>query len=514
MSREWVVLLEATGDVASGAIEVGDVETLLKALSSCGGALHCPDRYALQFTASGSSPAEALVDVLRRWADAVRQLGLPPWEIVRTEVCTPEEFECEFQSGASDDNPVARPRPDPQSQDDDIGAQLLREAFSDPLTGLIGSEAFAHRLDVSLAGTRGKHGVGVVCLELDAFHRVNERFGGVTGDEILIEVGQRLSAVLRPGDALARLGNDEYAVLLEDTTEEAAIGVARRMVESVGRPMEIRGEEFTLSGSAGVAVNDVANGTKTVLRNAEAALRVAKAAGGGRHVLHRPEMGSPAQAPQVVRADALQDRVAHLLLMQEAAVAANEAESLHQAAQVVMRQICAHVGTVLGHLWTPALRTSGDLVPTPLRCTCDTSGYRAFQEATEKLSIHPGLGLPGRVLAAGRPVWISELAIAPDFPRQEHAVATGLRSGFAFPVLVGREVVAVLEFFSRTRMDATPTFLDVLAGIGTQLGRVVERQRAAVVVRWSEDRLRASEERLRRLCKQPLPGWRSIKWPS
>ncbi len=498
MSKVWVVLLEATRDGAGGAIDAGDVEGLLKALSSYGGALHCRDRYALQVAACGSSPAEALDDVLWRWADAVHQLGLPVWEIVRTEVFTPEELEREFQNSGGEGHLRSWPEAWSAGSDhDDVGRELVRQAFSDPLTGLLGSAAFGHRLALSLAGPGAQRAVGVVRVDLDAFDSTYVRLGGVTGDQILIELAERLSAVLRPGDALGRLGTHEFAVLLEDTTEDRALAVARRMVETVRRPMTIHEEEFTLSGSAGVALKDVGNGVETVLRNAEAAVSAAKAAGGGCCLLHHADMAPDAQTPQVLRTGPLQDRLAHLLLMQEAAIAANEADTLHQAAEVVMRQICAHVGCVIGHLWASVVPGSEELAPTPLWCTCDTNGYRVFHEATEKLSIRRGVGLPGCVLATGRPVWISELATTPRFLRQEQAVATGLQSGFAFPVLAGREVVAVLEFFSRTPIEPTATFLDVLVGIGTQLGRVVERQRAAAALRCFEDRLRASEARLR-----------------
>lgn len=105
------------------------------------------------------------------------------------------------------------------------------------------------------------------------------------------------------------------------------------------------------------------------------------------------------------------------------------------------------------------------------------------------------MGLAACVLSTGRPVWHSEPPGDEGVPLGTHAAR--LQSAFAFPVVVRSEVVAVFAFFSRTPMEPTASFLDVLVAIGTQLGRVVERQRAAGALRRSAEHLRASEARLR-----------------
>lgn len=97
--RTWVVVVEAAGVGASDVIDRGDVARLLGALAPGpdGGMLHSPNRYALQVTTTGSDPGEALSDVLSRWTDAARQLDLPRWEVIRTEVLTLQELERDFQ---------------------------------------------------------------------------------------------------------------------------------------------------------------------------------------------------------------------------------------------------------------------------------------------------------------------------------------------------------------------------------------------------------------------------------
>jgi hypothetical protein len=90
----WIVLVEATHDGAGGTIGQDELGALLTALNCAGSgrALHSPDRYALQVITAGSDPAEALLRVLSSWSDAVRELALPRWEVVRTEVLRPAEL--------------------------------------------------------------------------------------------------------------------------------------------------------------------------------------------------------------------------------------------------------------------------------------------------------------------------------------------------------------------------------------------------------------------------------------
>lgn len=98
MAGQWIVLVEAAGAGGCGGVAPGDVSRLLAAVSRTsgsdgGGALESPDRYALQLTTTAPGPAEALLRVLASWVDALRELDLPIWQVVRTEVLTPEELE-------------------------------------------------------------------------------------------------------------------------------------------------------------------------------------------------------------------------------------------------------------------------------------------------------------------------------------------------------------------------------------------------------------------------------------
>jgi two-component system sensor histidine kinase/response regulator len=104
------------------------------------------------------------------------------------------------------------------------------------------------------------------------------------------------------------------------------------------------------------------------------------------------------------------------------------------------------------------------------------------------------VGLPGRVASSGKPLWITDVAEDANFPRAREVQDLGVHAGAGFPVLLGENVVAVLEFFSEHISEPDEPLLEVMATIGLQLGRVIERKR-------SEDALRQSEERFRSVAQ-------------
>ena len=158
--------------------------------------------------------------------------------------------------------------------------------------------------------------------------------------------------------------------------------------------------------------------------------------------------------------------------------AANEAESVNQTLQIALDQVCAHTGWPVGHAYLPADDGTGELEPTKIWHLDDAEQFETFRRVTEATRFAPGVGLPGRVLASGQPAWIMDVTKDPNFPRAKLPTEIGVKAGVAFPVLVGREVAAVLEFFSNTAVEPYEPLLEVMAQIGTQLGRAIDRQRA------------------------------------
>ena len=113
---------------------------------------------------------------------------------------------------------------------------------------------------------------------------------------------------------------------------------------------------------------------------------------------------------------------------------------------------------------------------------------------SEATRFGPGDGLPGRVLSSGKPAWITDVTKDRNFPRAQMATDLGVKGAFGFPVLVGKDVVAVLEFFSERAVEPHEALLDVAAQIGTQLGRVIERQRAEGQLREAKDEAEAATQ--------------------
>ncbi|MEI8332574.1 MAG: EAL domain-containing protein, partial [Chloroflexota bacterium] len=157
---------------------------------------------------------------------------------------------------------------------------LTRQSFYDPLTGLPNRSLFLDRTTHALVWDRQDTGapVTILALDLDRFNAINESFGHAIGDQILAAVGRRFEEVIRPGDTLARLGGDEYAVLVKGGGGEAAgRAVAGRLLETLADPFAVEGRDTYLSVSVGIAVaDDASTSAADLLREAAIALDRAK----------------------------------------------------------------------------------------------------------------------------------------------------------------------------------------------------------------------------------------------
>ena len=183
---------------------------------------------------------------------------------------------------------------------------------------------------------------------------------------------------------------------------------------------------------------------------------------------------------------ALEQEVAFVQLLQDIAVAANQAQTAEHALQSSVAEVCRVSGWPVGHVYEVSPDDPDLLRPSRIWHDDGAPRHDAFRRATEQTTLGRGIGLPGRVLATGQPTWIVDLAQDANFPRGAAAAEAGLRAGLAFPVTVGAEVAAVLEFFSPDAVAPNAALLDVLTHIGTQLGRVIERERAAEALRERE----------------------------
>ncbi|WP_018868025.1 MULTISPECIES: bifunctional diguanylate cyclase/phosphodiesterase [unclassified Thioalkalivibrio] len=168
-------------------------------------------------------------------------------------------------------------------------------------------------------------------------------------------------------------------------------------------------------------------------------------------------------------------------LLNTIASAANQSDSIAEVLRTALSAIGQFLDWPVGHAYLARKTANGEmeLTPTGIWHLHMPDPVEAFRECTEDTIFRPGEGLPGRVLEQRVPVWVEHLEHDPNFPRRVAAALSGLRSGFAFPVMVGHEIACVLEFFTTETASRQPDVLALLAQAGIQLGRVVERNRHA-----------------------------------
>ena len=164
-------------------------------------------------------------------------------------------------------------------------------------------------------------------------------------------------------------------------------------------------------------------------------------------------------------------------LLQRITVAANESATVDDALQVCLDAVCNHFGWPIGHVYRVREDGSGELECANIWHLEDAIQFRNFKKVTEHDRVELGEGLPGRVLRSGSPVWITG-GNRVQSAREKAAEECGLAAGFAFPVMVGREVVAVLEFYTTSSRKPESDLFEIMRDVGVQLGRVVERRRA------------------------------------
>jgi len=170
-------------------------------------------------------------------------------------------------------------------------------------------------------------------------------------------------------------------------------------------------------------------------------------------------------------------------LLRTVTVAANDATDLETPLRITLDAVCEQTGWPVGHVYMRSNDPPFDLVPSEIWHLEDSERFAVFREVTEKTHLASGIGLPGMVLASGRPQWFPDVSVHPNFPRARLAKDIGVRAGFGFPIRVGPEIPAVLEFFTDVALPPDPEFLEVMDLVGTQLGRVIERLRAEDALR-------------------------------
>ncbi|MGK0179839.1 MAG: diguanylate cyclase (GGDEF)-like protein/PAS domain S-box-containing protein [Nitrospinales bacterium] len=177
-------------------------------------------------------------------------------------------------------------------------SKMKRMAFFDPLTNLPNRNMINDRIQLALAySDRNKQKFALLFLDMDDFKSVNDTLGHSVGDELLKQVANRLTGLLRGEDTVARIGGDEFVVLLSGLKDgNYSTALAERIIETLKPAFQIDEHEIYTSFSIGIAVypND-GNDVETLYKNADAAMYRAKAQEKNTYNMHDPEMLSVAQ---------------------------------------------------------------------------------------------------------------------------------------------------------------------------------------------------------------------------
>ncbi len=183
-------------------------------------------------------------------------------------------------------------------------AELQWMAFRDPLTGLPNRALLEDRLNGALnrisrqanyPGKRKLTKLAVVFIDLDGFKPVNDSYGHAAGDQVLRQVSNRLSELIRDTDTAARIGGDEFLILLEEVEGVSdAVSLADRILQSLSAPLEIADREISLSCSIGIAIFPDHAVRDRLISSADAAMYVAKYNGGNGYAVYAPHMQSGA----------------------------------------------------------------------------------------------------------------------------------------------------------------------------------------------------------------------------
>src|SRR5690348_11798825 len=158
-----------------------------------------------------------------------------------------------------------------------------------------------------------------------------------------------------------------------------------------------------------------------------------------------------------------------------------EAPSLQEAAPQILKNICETLEWAVGTLWQ--LDKKEGVLSSVETWHIPTANVSEFSAVTRSRTFDRGIGLPGRVWGEASALWIEDVTKDANFPRARIASKEGVHSAFGFPILLGDEVLGVLEFFSHQIRQPDTKLLNLLAAVGSQIGQFIERTEAEAALR-------------------------------
>jgi diguanylate cyclase (GGDEF)-like protein len=325
----------------------------------------------------------------------------------------------------------------------------------DPLTTLLNRAGLRQQLQRGLDAAQGSSAsrrIGVLLIDLDRFRLINESLGQQAGDELLRAVSERIRAVLRSGDAAARLGGDQFAVYTPTLAgDQAAAMMARNLLRAIEPALALGEHRAQVSVSIGIALADgTTQGADALLAQADAAMRAAKSGGGGRYrVFEAPMLVNTQQQLELEMALRRALRNEEFVLMFQPIMSADGRAI--EAVEALLRWNDPARGLVSPAEFIPVLEQTGLIVPV---------GQWVLREACRRMRLWTTHGaMPVTLSVNVSPMQFAES----DFVRQVLAVlqATGLPP---------RQLQ--LEVTEGLLLDPTPEALrkmDALADAGVRL---------------------------------------------
>jgi diguanylate cyclase (GGDEF)-like protein len=356
----------------------------------------------------------------------------------------------------------------------DIRARLEYQASTDALTGLYNHRAFHDRLREEVMRASAEHDtVALVMLDIDDFKKVNDVYGHGVGDQLLLQVADVLRGSVRTSDVVARIGGEEFAIIIPSGDLRSSIALAERVGEELGRLGAEAAGRLTVSTGVAVGPDHAAN-PRELVACAEAAMMTAKTRGNGLVIpFDESDLERPSQ--ENVRRDDVRS-IAHLKMLQSLS---GKLSRLNDVAGIGLT-IADELRLLIDyHNCRVFLRDGDDLLPIAFR------GDLLSAEpglTVELLPTKVGRGVTGRVAATGQALLIGD-AVRHEFAEQIAGTAEIEESLLAVPLVFGARVtgVIVISKLGLDQFDADDLrVLQVLAGhasVALENARLYEAQR-------------------------------------
>jgi diguanylate cyclase (GGDEF)-like protein len=336
-----------------------------------------------------------------------------------------------------------------------VRARLEHQAQTDSLTGLYNHRNFHERLRAELTrATRARDNVALLMFDIDEFKRVNDICGHAIGDEVLVELSELTTSLVRTSDVVCRIGGEEFAVILPSCDAGDALGLARRLTEKLeARPDDAAGE---ITISVGIAQGPAnAGNSRELVGCAESAMMTAKARGKNRIVVYG---GESDERPKRYEPGRDVRSIAHLKMLQSVAGRLSRLNTVREIAEAIVSELR---GLIDYHSCRVYLVEGDDVVPVAVKGDGVTE-----EEQVHALRIELGTGVTGHVAQTGRSL-LAANALECEFAIQIPGTETVDESVIAVPLRYASRVSGVV-FLSKLGVgqfdESDLRLLEVLAG--------------------------------------------------